>query len=473
MNDPKAHRRLRHLLFALVMVLTFEGLLRKMAPPAAKLFLFILKDLVVIWIAFQVARMRVPIAIRFLLTAYTLLAVLMLPVILATAVKDPLLAIFGAKQYLLFPVVGLAVFLAFEHSASKEIFGHLRWIALLVIPTTLTAMLQSRLPNNHWLNLSVGGGSLEGFSAAGQLRVSSTFAFVAQFTMFLNAQIFIYGSVLSHLRIQNILWKIVILMLLPLLVLGSYITGSRGAVLGNVAVVMLACGLTAMKQEAKVALRLVMLLVGLYLAFLAGQYFNPDAFLAYSAREEGKLASLSADNQERISSALFGWATNPVAPPNLLGYGLGVMSNGSDILSRYAASWRATGAWTETDMASTLFEGGYYLVVVWYGFRGYIIYQLARRFFGGVAGAIAAPAGFCLSYVVVIGITGTLGMQPPMAIWWWFGVGLSLVLWWKCVEPASHETEPETYPPYATFSAGHVQGRSVFAEQLHGARNDR
>jgi hypothetical protein len=51
---------------------------------------------------------------RFLWNAYKILALLFVPLIFFTASNDPLLAVFGAKQYLLFPLVGFATFLAFQ-----------------------------------------------------------------------------------------------------------------------------------------------------------------------------------------------------------------------------------------------------------------------------------------------------------------------------------------------------------------------
>ena len=467
MNDPKATRRLQHWLLFLVLVLTFEGLLRKKAPPGLKQVIFFLKDFIAIWLAVQLARMRRPPAIQFLSTAYATTAILMIPLIIATALHDPILALFGAKQYLLFPIVGLAVFMAFESATREEILRFFRWIALLVIPTSLIALLQSRLPSDHWLNLSVGGTSLEGFSAGDKLRVSSTFPFVAQYCMFLNAQLFISAITLSHIRNLSRVWKIVCLSLLPLLVIGSYITGSRGAVVGNTVIVLLAATLAMTKLQSRVALRLALLVAGLYLAFVGMKHLFPSAFIAYGVREEGRLVGFSQEVQTRTMGSLFDWAPITDAPPSFLGYGLGVMSNGSDTLSHYAAGWRSGGAWTETDFATTLFEGGYYLMVVWYGFRYFVIYQTARRFLRGVQGDLAISAAFCLGYVIVVGFTGTLGIQPPVAIWWWLGVGTSLVLWWKCVEPKSSDAGSGTPGLTAIPPQRKLRGRSIYAEHLH------
>src|SRR5437773_12310749 len=82
--------------------------------------------------------------------------------------------------------------------------------------------------------MSVSGESVEGFSAVGKLRVSSTFAFVAQYCMFLNAATFILAAVFflrERGKVESVLlspWVLVVM-----LIIGTYITGSRGAVIGN------------------------------------------------------------------------------------------------------------------------------------------------------------------------------------------------------------------------------------------------
>jgi hypothetical protein len=64
----------------------------------------------------------------------------------------------------------------------------------MIIPTTLVAVLQNSLSSSHWINLSVGGESLEAFSAGGYLRVSSTFSFTAQYSWFLVAESFFLAA---------------------------------------------------------------------------------------------------------------------------------------------------------------------------------------------------------------------------------------------------------------------------------------
>jgi hypothetical protein len=463
-NSPKAIRYLRWTLMLLIVELTFEGLARKLNIKGTNVAIFLLKDVIVALIGIQVMRLRRPPTIDFLWAAYLVECILMLPPFLSTAAHDPILALFGAKEYLLYPMVAFGTFLAFEHASIAEIISFFRWLALLVIPTAGIAILQLHLPPTHWLNLSVEGESLEGFSAGGHLRVSSTFPFVAQYCAFINAEVFLTMIALNSLRDVSWFRKLIYLSIVPLLIISSYITGSRGAVLADLLIIAAAAGLSLFRFQARSALRVIVIIIGLLITLAVARYAMPDAFVAYSLREKGQLLGASSEIQARIYDTMFDWMGDVFTTP-FLGYGLGVMSNGSELLSNYAANIRAF-SWTETDFATTLFEGGIYLVVVWYGFRYFIIYQAVRHCLIMRGEELSLPAAFCVGFVVVVGFTATLGIQPPIAIWWWLSVGTAQLLWWKSVEPkkdADQPDDPSSGPP----PPRKARGQSAYAARLH------
>jgi hypothetical protein len=463
-NSPLSLRVLRWTLFFLVLELTFEGLLRKVNFKGSNVAIFFLKDFIVLLLGLQIVRLRRPAAIQWLWTTYVVECILFLPLIVATGWHDPLLAVFGAKEYLLYPIVGLATFMAFENSTVTEICEFYRWIALLIIPTTALALYQLHLPADSWLNMSVEGESLEGFSANGVLRVSSTFSFVAQYCAFLNAQVFITAIALSHLRNVGLVRSIIYLSLLPLLILGCYVTGSRGAVLTDLVVLAVAAGLSLMKFQARSAIRFVAIFASLFVLVIVMQIAVPDAFQVYSTREEGHLIGASSEIRDRVYDAFFGW-TSDISTTPFLGNGIGIMSNGSETLSPYAAGIRGN-SWTETDFASTLFEGGIYLVVIWYALRYFVIYQCIRRFLGAKNDTFSVPMALAVGVVTIIGLIETLGIQPPIAIWWWFAAGSGMLLWWKSQESAGSEPAgPKIGPP----TLPKVRGQSAYAARLHGS----
>jgi len=469
MTELADARRLRQLLMGLALILTFEGIVRKAAPPGFGVPLFLLKDAMVTVMAYFVLRMPAAPAISFLWSGYKLLAFLFIPPILVTMWHDPFLAIFGAKQYLLFPIVAFATFHAFQYSRMEEVVRFFSTLALLIIPTSLVAFWELHLPHDHWLNRTVTGESLEAFQAAGELRVSSTFSFVAQYCIFLNAQVFIFIIALYGWARRSILWKILLASLFPLLTLGSFITGSRGAVTVNFAIIMVATMLTLLKFKIRNVLWITVIVGGLYTAVLAVSYFSPDSTAAYSERENGRMIGVSDEIANRIYTSFF-LLSHDRFLWTPFGNGLGIMSNGSDTFSTYAEVWRNRSPWTETDFATTLFEGGYYLVFVWYGFRIYVILSVVRRFLTGVNDATTITGAFVTAFVVITGAFGTLAIQPPMAIWWWLGVGTSLTFWWKCVGPPDSELPKDTGGSMPMGPMRKPRGRSLYAETIHGRK---
>jgi hypothetical protein len=164
---------------------------------------------------------------------------------------------------------------------------------------------------------------------------------------------------------------------------------------------------------------------------------------------------------------MFSW-TSDVSSTPILGYGLGVMSNGSETLSKYASMIRGN-SWTETDFASTLFEGGIYLVVIWYPFRYFIICQCVWRLLRTHNDDLSVPMGFAVGVVTVVGFVETLGIQPPIAIWWWFAVGAVVLLWWKSEKPDAVGPQKKEEPPkFGPPTVQKIRGQSAYAARLHG-----
>jgi len=361
--------------------------------------------------------------------------------------------------------VALAMFHAFEFSHMEDILVFYRWISLLVIPTAALAAVQLKLPHDHWLNRSVAGESLEDFQAAGQLRVSATFSFLAQYCIFLNAEVSMLMLVLHDWRKQRWYWKLLLASLIPLLVFSSFVTGSRGAVTGNLVIIMVGAALALVKLQVRSILQVALIVGGLYGAVGLVHHFFPDAMAAYSSRENGQLIGVSAEIRQRVWGTFY-WIGQDRNLMTFLGNGLGVMSNGAGTFSLYAVGWR-NAVWTEADFPTILFEGGFYLAVIWYGFRLYIIGVTTIRFVGSLSGDFVAPIAFVQAFIIVIGLLGTLGTQPPIAIWWWMGVGTSLIFWWKCVGPP-----PPEEPLDGSFGKPRrlPRGRSLYAEVLHSPR---
>ncbi len=424
-------RRIHRLLCLVILAVVFEGVARKLAPHALGTAIFFLKDILTVVLLWLCLRMPPNAASSHLLGAMGKLVLWLLPCLILTAIHDPLLAAFGLKQYALFPAIAVAVCQAYIPCHVRAMFALFRMIACSVVLTTLVAVVQNKLPSASWLNLSVAGDDLSGFSAGGYLRVSSTFSFVGQYCFYLNAlcyclPAYFYFRRLFTTRVE----KMQMILLAGLFIIGMFVTGSRESVIGNASIlgmgVLLSVYLVGMKALVKVLM--FGATAGLLLAVMRWQH--PEFFGAYDVRAAGtEDTSHRVELQQRIISGLLDWTSGTrSAPPSLFGYGLGVMSNGSEKLSDYAASWRSGGFWTETDQSTTFFEGGWYLIFVWYGFRLWVVLYCLGLGLKLRRSESRFLVCFVLGYIMVMGLMGTLSIQPPLAIWWWLAVGLVICL---------------------------------------------
>jgi hypothetical protein len=421
--------RIHRCLCLLVVSLIFEGIARKLVPPLG-ILIFFFKDFLTFFILFLCLTKKINAEGSRWLNVMGLLSALLVPCILLTAVNSPVLALFGAKQYVLFPTVAVAMCAAYLPDHRRQLFSLFRLVGLSVIVTTLVAVAQNRLPAGNWLNLSVGGEDLSNFSAGGYLRVSATFPFVGQYCYYLNALCFCLPAFFYLYRPASRGWlaKIQIPALLGLLIVGMFVTGSRTSVVGNLGILCASGALLVISGGWKAVSKMILpaIMGFILLNLIESQY--PELFAAYSARADGTGEnSNAAEMKERIVGGLLNWTSGwPAmhAPPSVFGYGLGVMSNGSDKLSGYAAQWRSGGFWTETDQATTFFEGGWYLILVWYGFRCWVIFHTLAMVLKLRSQEFRIIACFAWGYVAIIGVNGTLAIQPSESIWWWLAVGL-------------------------------------------------
>jgi len=428
----------RYLIYALVIMLVFEGLLRKVLPPFLSTPVFFIKDVIcLIGLCIFLSR-KFDKAGKNLKNVWLFVFFLFVPLFIITSFHGLLITFFGAKQYLLYVIVGLLTVAGFTKDNGFQFKKFVNFFVLLLIPTTFIAVLQNSLPATHWLNLSVTGTSLEAFSAAGFLRVGSTFSFTGQYSYFLNVEaaflmihFFISPQEKNNPSLLNRL-KIPINVLLTLcLIVGAFITGGRTAVLGVASCLVLGFVLLGFKRQKWMLSKGIVFAFCLIMGIAALRVVKPEYFAAYEQRSAGSdNKSHSEEIEGRVLSTFTNWTTwfwEQDLGSVILGNGLGVMSNGAEKISEYAYQVRLK-MWTETDLSTTFWEGGLYLALVWYGFRLYIIYMAYKIWKRMHMVNYFSAASFLLAYIIINGITGTLALQPPLSIWWWMAVGAMITI---------------------------------------------
>ena len=226
-------------------------------------------------------------------------------------------------------------------------------------------------------------------------------------------------------------WVFIFPVLGSLLILGNFATASRAAVIVTAGVFFGAGCLIFLRGEARAISRYLGLGVSLVVALIVLQILFPAAFDGYIRRAGGALHSQDQNEQivSRLAHNLTGWQNAHYRERvGFFGLGLGTMSNGVQNLSPYAAEIRSAGVWGEADMINTFLEGGYYLIFVWTLFRLAIIIYCVRLCWHLRRGILFYVGAAFLGYVGINGIISTLGIQPPLAVWFWMSVGFIMIL---------------------------------------------
>ncbi|HSN47374.1 MAG TPA: hypothetical protein VLR29_01305 [Flavobacterium sp.] len=417
-TNREAHEsQARKLIYALLVVLVFEGIMRK-AVPALGIGIFFIKDLLSVVGLYFIVQTKLSETSKKTATFFKAVIILMYPLLLYNLFIDPILIIWGGKLYLLYFVVAILMTIAFPADFKNRFAFFSNLFAILIVATVLTGMLQLNLPSTHWLNRSVGGDSLENFSAAGQLRISSTFSFTAQYSFFLvfaGALFLAFFFINIKNKRSSLLFYLIQAGTFLLLLVGAFNTGGRSAVLGIVTLLGIGFVCILIKNPLFALKKLIIPVLLLLFAFPLIKIWKPEYFAAYTERSSG---NNNDGLLERIVEPFV-----QLKNSSFLGHGLGVMTNGSDKISSYAALMRNSGFWTETDFSTIVWEGGLYLTVVWYGFRLFVIFTAFRILLSIKNKNFYSAGAFLFAYVLIQGLIGTLTIQPPIAIYFWLCFG--------------------------------------------------
>jgi hypothetical protein len=422
-NDQEV--KARKLIYASLILLVFEGLLRKLAPGGLSIVIFFLKDLLCLLGLYFIINTQLSATSKKTARVFKSLIILMYPLLLYNLFIDPILIVWGGKLYLLYCVMAILVTMAFPPDYSNKFVFFSILINSLIIIAVLVGLYQLNLPPSHWLNRGVGGESLEAFSAAGQLRISSTFSFAGQYAYFLvfGCSLF-FSFFFFHLKNRKIsvYYILINLFTLMLLLVGAFSTGGKTAVLGEITIILIGFLLIMFNNPLFAVRKLILPFLFLALLFPVLQTWKPEYFAAYVERSEGKGGS-NDDILERVFKPFAG-----LIDGSFFGNGLGVMTNGSDKVSTYAASIRSTGLWTENDFMTIIWEGGLYLALIWYGFRLFIIFYSFRILRSLKDNNYYGAAAFLFAYILVQGLIGTFTLQPPVAIYFWICFGFLICI---------------------------------------------
>ena len=412
--------RIRWGLGLFLLLLIYDGALRKWLVPGAEQILFIAKDALLLALLLYVAlghRRKGPAVmqptVRLLFMLYAVWVVLE---VANLALPNLLVGLWGLKSHLLYASLILLLPLAFQRldDVLQLLVKIYPWV---VIPVCVLAFAQLAAPADSFINQQVRGG-IEGiayFGDAGLVRVTGTFSYITgmavfvQVTTLLGAALFL-GGARSRLFLVGLGFA---LAAVPA-------TGSRGvvAVVMVGTVILLLSALVSRLIGLRTALRMGVVLAILMTISLFAQ---DTAWEAFAQRAES-----SRGDENRAFTAITN-AFSHFDTAGFLGFGSGAANAGAAALANGVPpfSWFPAGTTFEEESGRLMLELG----LLGWGLSMFM--RLALLFWAGTLAmkgrtrTVRVAAVLALPIMALAVQQGTGVFAPPfLAVYYWFCVAL-------------------------------------------------
>ena len=350
-SRPATLSRAGRIFLAVLLIVVFEGAIRKWATSAATLPLILLRDLLALYLvihAWRGGHLRRYRKVTTVLLGWTLLVVGWGLLQMVGGESSPAIFLIGLRFWLLytwFAVAAAATMTEADYRAS------VRMAVLIMIVLAPLAVLQHYSPTGATINRQLDGDEDSVFVAiAGVVRTTGTFSFTSGYSTYLILVAPLVVALLAA-RKRTISQRLFALTGFSAYVVGSVVSGSRAAVIS--AGVMLAAYLIARlvfsrTRDKPAALGAALVAAALVAGFLL---FFADAIQVTQERFEQ--ASSAENFWERLLATFVG-EPYVLGQVTWLGQGIGAGSNLAASLYRGGANFGLA----ETETGRILMEGG-------------------------------------------------------------------------------------------------------------------
>lgn len=418
-------RRWRAALQLALVLLVFEGAIRKWLVPGAQDLVYFAKDVLLLGVYAGFLRDRARLRIRFpaLPLFYGLLgvtALLGLMQVFNPALPNLLVGISGFKAYFFYVPLLFVVPAAFPSDAALHRF--LRRYVLIAIPVGLLATAQFFSPASSPLNTYARTNEedyIATFGSSTHVRVTGTFSFITGYGTYLLAMTILILCLVAAVR-----WRfrgnLVLLGALGMTLSSMPMTGSRGPVLFLVMLFPFYWWLAVIRERGGGA-AFGRLLIALGLVGGIMMATGQKAIDAFLGRAEG-----GSDVRERVASPLL--SPYLLLPDSgLLGFGIGATHQTAPALAPGVPpySW-LHGLLVEVESGRVMLELGALGFVLVYFLRAYLslfalrqVFALRTRFHRALA-----TASFLFTLTA---IPGGIVFDVTSDLYYWFFAGLLML----------------------------------------------
>lgn len=400
------------------LLLVFEGALRKWVLPQASEMIYFLKDIVLLgayfnFYCFPTHRERLSLKINIINFLVFCAIGWCLFQVFNPSLGSPLLGIFGVRGYILY--IPLIWMLPFLFASESELYNFLRSHLSLSIPVGLIGIAQFFSPASSFINKysNEEAQAVVTFGATTDVRITGTFSYISGYATYLFI-VFSLLIVMFSIK-QSGRWRCISVIAIFLVIINSFMTGSRGTILAEVLFLISYLFMIGISQFANTVRFMGRLIVpAIVIALAASIWFRP-AINAFWLR-----ATVNKDVSGRIVSSF----TEPfdfLQYKQLDGYGTGATHQAAPALRKALdlPAGEAIPIYVEPEMGRIALELGPIGFIFWYGLRVslmisliFTFWKLKRQFLRQLA-----LAAFLIQ---AIQINSFLVFHHTYSVYYWF-----------------------------------------------------
>jgi hypothetical protein len=408
----------------LVLVI-FEGVLRKWVLPQASDQMYFLKDLVLLGAylryylgsepKYALKRTSITIAL-FMAIAWCVFQAF------NPSLGSPIIGFFGLKAYFFY--MPLMWMLPSLFQSQEELYQFLRNYLLLVIPVCLLAVAQFFSPPSSPINVYAGGkeanATFAGFNA---VRVTATFPYLGGFSTYLMT---CFSVLIPMLTLQQTrLWQWLTLAEAFLVAGTSFMTGARGLLLFEILFLVGYGCILSFTQPSEAARSTKQLILPIVLISSIAPRFFSKAIEAFSNRVA--TSGTSEDFVARVFSA-FGEPGEAMQFKGFDGYGTGATHQAVSTLRQVLKLPEGEAPPpSEGELGRIVLELGPLGFLLWYGLRLLLIFSIWRVFLK-LKTPFLRQLALATLLLHLLSITSQLVFNNTLAIYYWFFSGFIFLL---------------------------------------------
>jgi O-antigen ligase/polysaccharide polymerase Wzy-like membrane protein len=430
---------------AVMVIVIFEGAVRKWFLPSASDLVYFYKDFVMLaaLLGYWSQRRKTPLVIKadvqLVLVAALAFVAYALACISNPRLPNFIVGVLGFKAYCLYIPLAFMVPRLFPNK--EKLIGFLKWYVMLIIPVVILSVVQFRnadqassLNKYAWNQDQVESGeagagiaSFEDSRGNTYVRVTGTFSYLSGLAIYLPVAFVMLLSVLSASKLETSSGTRVLLYLaLAAVVATAFMTGSRSSVIDLLVITLIFLALTSLKSLKD---RILQVSVGGALIYFALTAFFPQALDAMKTRAFGSEGQVE-EGQARLEN-IFRLPLDAAKVSGVFGYGTGSTQNSvPSVMTKLNLQFTGEVIPIEYEEESSR-------VMLDLGIAGYLLYGLLRitllatlwRSVIGLSDRTSRAIGAAsLAILTIYLFVGGAVVNHTQNVYQWFLVGICFAL---------------------------------------------